>query len=265
MAATVVYLITELYYSVAQPSGEMNISVVWCLLVLAFVMYPPTSLFVYCSFAVTPHFTFPALTLALFLITTFSSVLLSPTIVCWRDHHLARVARMQQHCSRKLLVVRLPRPLCSPATCCFAGLNDGLIICIILAAKRRNQSVQCSWSSPARRGQTVCHSLPTLQIGGPIFPVQQADTDGGGREGGTGVTEDEGTRLNICVNGTLDFSFPISAVITTLKNPDDAHREPMHAKAPVCSLCLLKHTYMNEKHWSIYRRQLRSSAQTFIH
>lgn len=40
VAATVVYLITELYYSVAQPSGEMNISVVWCLLVLAFVVYP---------------------------------------------------------------------------------------------------------------------------------------------------------------------------------------------------------------------------------
>uniref|UniRef100_A0A3Q2EHY9 Transmembrane protein 161B n=1 Tax=Cyprinodon variegatus TaxID=28743 RepID=A0A3Q2EHY9_CYPVA len=40
VAATAVYLITELYYSVAQPSGEMNISVVWCLLVLAFVMYP---------------------------------------------------------------------------------------------------------------------------------------------------------------------------------------------------------------------------------
>lgn len=40
VAATVVYLITELYYTVAQPSGEMNISVVWCLLVLAFVMYP---------------------------------------------------------------------------------------------------------------------------------------------------------------------------------------------------------------------------------
>ncbi|XP_024909055.1 transmembrane protein 161B isoform X2 [Cynoglossus semilaevis] len=38
VAATVVYLITELYYSVAQPSGEMNISVVWCLLVLAFVI-----------------------------------------------------------------------------------------------------------------------------------------------------------------------------------------------------------------------------------
>uniref|UniRef100_G3P7I6 Transmembrane protein 161B n=1 Tax=Gasterosteus aculeatus aculeatus TaxID=481459 RepID=G3P7I6_GASAC len=38
VAATVVYLITELYYSVAQPSGEMNISVVWCLLVIAFVL-----------------------------------------------------------------------------------------------------------------------------------------------------------------------------------------------------------------------------------
>uniref|UniRef100_A0A8C3ARJ2 Transmembrane protein 161B n=1 Tax=Cyclopterus lumpus TaxID=8103 RepID=A0A8C3ARJ2_CYCLU len=38
VAATLVYLITELYYSVAQPSGEMNISVVWCLLVLAFVL-----------------------------------------------------------------------------------------------------------------------------------------------------------------------------------------------------------------------------------
>lgn len=43
VAATVVYLITELYYSVAQASGEMNISVVWCLLVLAFVMYPYVS------------------------------------------------------------------------------------------------------------------------------------------------------------------------------------------------------------------------------
>ncbi|XP_018600553.2 transmembrane protein 161B isoform X1 [Scleropages formosus] len=38
VAATVVYLITELYYSLAEPAGEMNISVVWCLLVLAFVM-----------------------------------------------------------------------------------------------------------------------------------------------------------------------------------------------------------------------------------
>lgn len=42
VAATVVYLITELYYSVSQASGEMNISVVWCMLVLAFVMYPST-------------------------------------------------------------------------------------------------------------------------------------------------------------------------------------------------------------------------------
>lgn len=40
VAATVVYLITEFYYSVSQASGEMNISVVWCMLVLAFVMYP---------------------------------------------------------------------------------------------------------------------------------------------------------------------------------------------------------------------------------
>ncbi|XP_062310336.1 transmembrane protein 161B [Osmerus eperlanus] len=38
VAATLVYLITELYYALAQPSGEMNISVVWCLLVLAFVI-----------------------------------------------------------------------------------------------------------------------------------------------------------------------------------------------------------------------------------
>ncbi|XP_061623183.1 transmembrane protein 161B [Phyllopteryx taeniolatus] len=38
VAATVVYLITELYYSVAQPTGEMNISVVWSMLVLAFVV-----------------------------------------------------------------------------------------------------------------------------------------------------------------------------------------------------------------------------------
>lgn len=40
VAATVVYLITELYFCVAEPSGEMNISVVWSLLVLAFVTYP---------------------------------------------------------------------------------------------------------------------------------------------------------------------------------------------------------------------------------
>ncbi|KAJ8414905.1 hypothetical protein AAFF_G00024280 [Aldrovandia affinis] len=38
VAATVVYLITEIYYSLAEPSSEMNISVVWCLLVLAFVI-----------------------------------------------------------------------------------------------------------------------------------------------------------------------------------------------------------------------------------
>ncbi|XP_028852948.1 transmembrane protein 161B [Denticeps clupeoides] len=38
VAATVVYLITELYFCLAEPSGEMNISVVWCLLVLAFVI-----------------------------------------------------------------------------------------------------------------------------------------------------------------------------------------------------------------------------------
>ncbi len=40
VAATVVHLITELYFCVAEPDGEMNISVVWSLLVLAFVMYP---------------------------------------------------------------------------------------------------------------------------------------------------------------------------------------------------------------------------------
>ncbi|XP_064152567.1 transmembrane protein 161B [Anguilla rostrata] len=38
VAATIVYLITEIYYSLFEPSGEMNISVVWCLLVLAFVI-----------------------------------------------------------------------------------------------------------------------------------------------------------------------------------------------------------------------------------
>lgn len=42
LAATVVYLITEFYYSVSQASGEMNISVVWCMLVLTFVVYPST-------------------------------------------------------------------------------------------------------------------------------------------------------------------------------------------------------------------------------
>uniref|UniRef100_A0A4W4HD83 Transmembrane protein 161B n=2 Tax=Electrophorus electricus TaxID=8005 RepID=A0A4W4HD83_ELEEL len=38
VAATAVYLITELYFCLAEPSGEMNISVVWSLLVLAFVV-----------------------------------------------------------------------------------------------------------------------------------------------------------------------------------------------------------------------------------
>ncbi|XP_012684144.2 transmembrane protein 161B [Clupea harengus] len=38
VAATVVYLITELYFCVAEANGEMNISVVWCMLVLAFVI-----------------------------------------------------------------------------------------------------------------------------------------------------------------------------------------------------------------------------------
>ncbi|XP_066511130.1 transmembrane protein 161B [Hoplias malabaricus] len=38
VAATAVYLITELYFCMAEPSGEMNISVVWSLLVLAFVV-----------------------------------------------------------------------------------------------------------------------------------------------------------------------------------------------------------------------------------
>lgn len=40
VAATAVYLITELYFCVTESNGEMNISVVWSLLVLAFVMYP---------------------------------------------------------------------------------------------------------------------------------------------------------------------------------------------------------------------------------
>ncbi|KAM9446179.1 transmembrane protein 161B isoform 1-T2 [Clarias gariepinus] len=38
VAATAVYLITELYFCVAEANGEMNISVVWSLLVLAFVI-----------------------------------------------------------------------------------------------------------------------------------------------------------------------------------------------------------------------------------
>uniref|UniRef100_A0A8D0FEX8 Uncharacterized protein n=1 Tax=Strix occidentalis caurina TaxID=311401 RepID=A0A8D0FEX8_STROC len=40
VAATVVYVVTEAYCSIMKPSQEMNISVVWCLLVLAFAMYP---------------------------------------------------------------------------------------------------------------------------------------------------------------------------------------------------------------------------------
>ncbi|XP_010576347.1 PREDICTED: transmembrane protein 161B isoform X4 [Haliaeetus leucocephalus] len=38
VAATVVYVVTEAYYSIVKPSQEMNISVVWCLLVLAFAV-----------------------------------------------------------------------------------------------------------------------------------------------------------------------------------------------------------------------------------
>uniref|UniRef100_A0A8C6YRM2 Transmembrane protein 161B n=1 Tax=Nothoprocta perdicaria TaxID=30464 RepID=A0A8C6YRM2_NOTPE len=38
VAATVVYVVTEVYYSIVKPSQEMNISVVWCLLVLAFAV-----------------------------------------------------------------------------------------------------------------------------------------------------------------------------------------------------------------------------------
>lgn len=38
VAATVVYLVTEAYYSWVKPSQEMNISIVWCLLVLAFAI-----------------------------------------------------------------------------------------------------------------------------------------------------------------------------------------------------------------------------------
>ncbi|KAM9591091.1 transmembrane protein 161B-like isoform 8-T10 [Morphnus guianensis] len=37
-AATVVYVVTEAYCSIMKPSQEMNISVVWCLLVLAFAV-----------------------------------------------------------------------------------------------------------------------------------------------------------------------------------------------------------------------------------
>lgn len=57
----------------------------------------------------------------------------------------------------------------------------------------------------------VCHFLPTLQIGGPIFTAEQTDMlRGKGRsvEQMKWDYEDEGTRwLNMCVNGTLDFSF----------------------------------------------------------
>ncbi|NXR77994.1 T161B protein, partial [Pycnonotus jocosus] len=38
VAATVVYAVTEAYYSIMKPSQEMNISIVWCLLVLAFAV-----------------------------------------------------------------------------------------------------------------------------------------------------------------------------------------------------------------------------------
>ncbi|OPJ75607.1 transmembrane protein 161B [Patagioenas fasciata monilis] len=38
VAATIVYVVTEAYYSIVKPSQEMNISIVWCLLVLAFAV-----------------------------------------------------------------------------------------------------------------------------------------------------------------------------------------------------------------------------------
>ncbi|XP_027720126.1 transmembrane protein 161B isoform X1 [Vombatus ursinus] len=38
VAATVVYLVTEVYYSLMKPTQEMNISIVWCLLVLTFAI-----------------------------------------------------------------------------------------------------------------------------------------------------------------------------------------------------------------------------------
>ncbi|KAM4710488.1 transmembrane protein 161B [Discoglossus pictus] len=38
VAATVVYMVTEAYYSLMVPSQEMNISIVWCMLVLAFAI-----------------------------------------------------------------------------------------------------------------------------------------------------------------------------------------------------------------------------------
>ncbi|XP_010635465.1 transmembrane protein 161B isoform X4 [Fukomys damarensis] len=38
VAATVVYLVTEVYYNFVKPTQEMNISLVWCLLVLSFAI-----------------------------------------------------------------------------------------------------------------------------------------------------------------------------------------------------------------------------------
>ncbi|XP_036081173.1 transmembrane protein 161B isoform X2 [Rousettus aegyptiacus] len=38
VAATVVYLVTEVYYNLMKPTQEMNISLVWCLLVLSFAV-----------------------------------------------------------------------------------------------------------------------------------------------------------------------------------------------------------------------------------
>uniref|UniRef100_A0A673VKJ0 Transmembrane protein 161B n=1 Tax=Suricata suricatta TaxID=37032 RepID=A0A673VKJ0_SURSU len=38
VAATVVYLVTEVYYNFMKPTQEMNISIVWCLLVLSFAI-----------------------------------------------------------------------------------------------------------------------------------------------------------------------------------------------------------------------------------
>ncbi|XP_069746621.1 transmembrane protein 161B isoform X1 [Narcine bancroftii] len=37
VSATIVYIITEVYYSLTNPCNEMNISIVWCLLVLTFI------------------------------------------------------------------------------------------------------------------------------------------------------------------------------------------------------------------------------------
>ncbi|XP_043826040.1 transmembrane protein 161B isoform X3 [Dromiciops gliroides] len=38
VAATIVYLVTEVYYTLMKPTQEMNISIVWCLLVLTFAI-----------------------------------------------------------------------------------------------------------------------------------------------------------------------------------------------------------------------------------